>query len=989
MTKYRLERRMRSENLVLSHPQQQIEAHKDGVLLVLGGPRTGKTTALVAAAVSRLRQGTPAVIFFTRSRPARLDLRSQIGSLYPELAQKISVTTFYSFCQSVVKDYGETGPTSLLSAGRQDGYISQILAGQPENAWPSRFHLARATRELANAIREAVAACQRCGLSSEDVIAQGVATGRDDWVSLGWFYREYLDVLGLASVMDYPELLITAQGLLQDEVIRNQVRPPGTLIVIDSMEDMDLVQAGIISALVDPVTPTILATDPDSHVFGFRGARTRSVTDMVQQWSAGGVSTRIVCLQQGYGVAQAIENACGKLRQLIPLPASIPTDQLSAYRSIKPDCDGEVVKVLFSDLVTEAEQVARILKKAHLQDHVAYQDMAILVRKKDDFPRYVMACRQAGVPVAISGDELQLNREPIVSRVLTILAAVTDTSSDLEELALDVGLDPTIARKAVEAGRAKLTESVADVLWALWNSTPFQDQLLAQIDSPLGDAVSAHRGLDSIIALFDLAEQFIDIDAPAGIVGVSQAIQNQEIPEDLPASSSWTASAVRLTTAHRAKSRSWTLVVVADVNEGTWPLRLQHSQLLSVEGLWDGIEAVDEIAHKANERKLLYAACSSSRQRLIITAVSGDERQPSKLFTQIDSLETTTADNAVLSGVSLVGRLRTVVADEDSDPRLRQAACDRLAKLRGNPIFPGADPSRWWLVGHNHVVVDRPTSAPVVLSASWMEAMFSCPRQWFLASRAQGDPPNQASADIGSIIHEVIKDPNSPMEEMMALLQSRWQDLDFPTAWMSRAQLEAAIDAVARYDRHRQINPRQAIDSEVAVEFEIEADGPIMVQGRIDRLERDLDGRIWVIDYKTGKYLPTKRQVQSNIQLGAYQLGISLGVLEPLLGSQVELVGAELVYLTSEMKTKPGRPRVLGQDCLRTHPLLDPANQLPTAITDAAETPDPSQYPTWVHHRIAVAAALIRKGKYPAFSGSRCRNCAFVSGCPVMIQRQP
>ena len=67
----------------------------------------------------------------------------------------------------------------------------------------------------------------------------------------------------------------------------------------------------------------------------------------------------------------------------------------------------------------------------------------------------------------------------------------------------------------------------------------------------------------------------------------------------------------------------------------------------------------------------------------------------------------------------------------------------------------------------------------------------------------------------------------------------------------------------------------------------------VRVRGRVDRLERDAEGRLVVVDVKTGKTPVTKDDAQRHAQLAAYQLAITEGLLPQ--GDQAG--GGRLVYL--------------------------------------------------------------------------------------------
>ena len=72
------------------------------------------------------------------------------------------------------------------------------------------------------------------------------------------------------------------------------------------------------------------------------------------------------------------------------------------------------------------------------------------------------------------------------------------------------------------------------------------------------------------------------------------------------------------------------------------------------------------------------------------------------------------------------------------------------------------------------------------------------------------------------------------------------------------------------------------------------ADEPgVRVRGRVDRLERDAEGRLVVVDVKTGKSPVSKDDAQRHAQLAMYQLAIAEGVLP----QGDEAGGGRLVYL--------------------------------------------------------------------------------------------
>jgi RecB family exonuclease len=72
----------------------------------------------------------------------------------------------------------------------------------------------------------------------------------------------------------------------------------------------------------------------------------------------------------------------------------------------------------------------------------------------------------------------------------------------------------------------------------------------------------------------------------------------------------------------------------------------------------------------------------------------------------------------------------------------------------------------------------------------------------------------------------------------------------------------------------------------------------IVVNGSIDRVERDADGRVVIVDLKTGRPITSPATIAAHPQLGAYQLAYAEGKFdEPLRGVEHSSGGAKLLYV--------------------------------------------------------------------------------------------
>ena len=82
--------------------------------------------------------------------------------------------------------------------------------------------------------------------------------------------------------------------------------------------------------------------------------------------------------------------------------------------------------------------------------------------------------------------------------------------------------------------------------------------------------------------------------------------------------------------------------------------------------------------------------------------------------------------------------------------------------------------------------------------------------------------------------------------------------------------------------------------------------GDAVLSGKVDRLERDRDGRLVVIDLKTGKSKPTQKDVAVHPQLALYQLAVAEGAFTG--GEPAEPGGARLVQVGAARARAQAQP---------------------------------------------------------------------------------
>ncbi|MDX2682110.1 ATP-dependent helicase [Streptomyces sp. NY05-11A] len=440
----------------LDATQRSVVDHGSGPLLVLAGPGTGKTTTLVESVAARIARGAdPArVLVLTFSRKAAVELRDRMA-LRMGAARAPQATTFHSYCYALIRAHQDADlfvePLRLLSGPEQDVAVRELLAGQLDLQrlglahvrWPDELRACLTTRGFADEVRAVLARSRELGLDPAALDAFAHRIGRPDWRAAAAFLAEYLDVLDLHGVIDYAELVHRAVLLAHRPEAAERLAAQYDAVFVDEYQDTDPAQVRLLHALAGGGRTLVAFGDPDQSIYTFRGADVNGILDFPQAFPRlDGRPAPVEVLRTSRRADADLLAATRLLTQRMPL-TRLPAEKVRAHRELAAARDGGRVEVYtYPTPGTELDNVADILRRAHLEDGVPWGEMAVLVRAGSrTIPTVRRALTAAGVPLDIDGDDLPLRHEPAVAPLLTALRAVAEASVRPQEDSDDARAD--------------------------------------------------------------------------------------------------------------------------------------------------------------------------------------------------------------------------------------------------------------------------------------------------------------------------------------------------------------------------------------------------------------------------------------------------------------------------------------------------------------------------------------------------------------------
>ncbi|MCX4603965.1 ATP-dependent helicase [Streptomyces anulatus] len=445
---------------LLDAGQRAVVDHPGGPLLVLAGPGTGKTTTLVESVAARVNRGAdPArILVLTFSRKAAVELRDRMAARLGA-ARGPQATTFHSYCYALVRAHQDADlfadPLRLLSGPEQDVTVRELLAGQLDLEkeglahvrWPDELRSCLTTRGFADEVRAVLARSRELGLGPDALAAFARRTGRPDWTAAARFLAEYLDVLDAQGVLDYAELVHRAVLLAERPEVAERLAGSYDAVYVDEYQDTDPAQVRLLHALAGNRgrAPghdreggadarggrTLIAFgDPDQSIYTFRGADVNGILDFPDTFRrADGGPAPVGVLTTSRRSGAGLLAATRLLTRRMPL-TRLPADTVRVHRDPAAVRDGGLVETYtYPTASTELENIADLLRRAHLEDGVPWQEMAVLVRAGGrSLPAVRRALTSAGVPLEVDGDDLPLRHEPAVAPLLAALRTVASAA---------------------------------------------------------------------------------------------------------------------------------------------------------------------------------------------------------------------------------------------------------------------------------------------------------------------------------------------------------------------------------------------------------------------------------------------------------------------------------------------------------------------------------------------------------------------------------
>ena len=593
--------------LQLNEKQKQMVAAKEGPVLVVACPGSGKTTTMIARAKALVDYGVnPAkLLVITFTKQAATHMQQKYEKAYGK--EGITFGTIHSICYRMLQSVAGYTKKDILLESEKWAFLAGQLHG--------KVAAAEMEETISGIMREISFVKNKC------IPPEAYEPDSTDKRTFCILFHAYEDFRKSAGKIDFDDMLIVAREIFfNNGMVLEEYRKKYSYIMIDEFQDTNRVQADIFYLLAGENGNILVVGDDDQNVYGFRAAESAIMLDFPKKFP----NCKIIYLDTNYRSEPEIIEIASKL---------IACNKKRFEKDFKGEKKGKghIKITCFPDVVKQRDSVVEQLKKLH-ETGVPYEEMSVLYRTNKQNLMYVQALMKEEIPFytteAVKDHHMEFPFQDFMAYYR--LAAGNPWKGDLQRILnrpsrylkgdafknciynIDQMIECANRCSNPDAAKDRIYSMVDDIEnLATMNPTQFVGYLYNVMDYRAGAlSYAAYCGKDEsevdelLDSLKDEAKQFNTMQEWVDYAKT----YNKKLQEKRK-----NKEGICLSTYHSAKGLEWDYVFLIDCNEDMTPFKKAESP-----------EEIEE------ERRLFYVAVTRARKGVRFTWVSNNG--PKKMF---------------------------------------------------------------------------------------------------------------------------------------------------------------------------------------------------------------------------------------------------------------------------------------------------------------------------------------------------------------------
>jgi DNA helicase II / ATP-dependent DNA helicase PcrA len=555
----------------LNDEQRNAALQIEGPQLILAGAGSGKTRTVTHKIAWMIEENIDpsSILAITFTNKAANEMKSRINTLVGEDGSKVTAKTFHSFCYQILRKSfklaGLKANFSIYTDKEQRALYKGIFADFDD----------RISLDLRTVISE-VSKAKNDMVSPETLVSQAANVFDQE---IAFIYDVYQKRLITNNAVDFDDLLILANNVLEDKAILEYWQDRYKYIFVDEFQDTNKPQFLLVEKLSKKHGNICVVGDDNQSIYGWRGSNIQYIIDFAT-WFPG---TKEYKLETNYRSTPTIIEGASKV---IDLNSNKTDKKLVAFKERSRD----LINVFIAETAeTEARKVVGLIQK-NLRKYKP-EDIAILYRTNYQSRVLEETLRTSFIPYTVLGGLSFYDRKEIKD----IVSYLKVISNKYDSVALEriINFPP---RKIGKVSIDKVKQEAVDQNISLWDackkssSVQIHGFVLAIEDAK--KITDLYKLVSYILKTFGIQkywEKSKNTEAYENVMEFTSIVKQNGKETDLDGFLEFIAlmgdksndsAGVRLMTAHASKGLEFPVVFIVGLGENIFPLKVsEHTDL--------------------------------------------------------------------------------------------------------------------------------------------------------------------------------------------------------------------------------------------------------------------------------------------------------------------------------------------------------------------------------------------------------------------------
>ena len=582
----------------VNREQEEAIRHKDGPMMVLAGPGSGKTFVITRRLRYMVKEYgilPEEILVITFTKAAALEMQERFLKLMGDETLGVTFGTFHAIYFQILKNTYHYEASCIVSEKEKRRYLKEAFSAHPEvtDDEQTYAYVLTAISKIKNEGSRPEEYSDACAIIEPAVFRE--------------IFREYQKIMAAEGKLDFDDMVLRCRDLFLGhpeilEIWQKRYR----YILIDEFQDINPMQYEVIKMLAAPENNLFIVGDDDQSIYGFRGSEPSIMLSFPKEYP----QLKQVVLKENYRSTQGIVDSALKL-------AGHNKKRFAKRMRAQKNGTKDVVCTGYEDREAEAEAVIQVIKSAI--PYMPYREIALLFRTNASARYYSQKLSTAGIPFYIKDRINSLFGSSIGQDILAMFAYAHGERERRHLLRFlnkpqryirrgllekeDGDLGSLLRNPEVSANIKRNIRTLQHDLDLLKDMHPFAGvnfirKGMGYESFLIKEAREKGRDVNELIETLELIA-----DSTRKAVDYKDWLEQIEAYEAALAESGRDRGrdAVQLLTMHGAKGLEYTTVILPDVNEGNVPQKRA-----------DKTEDLEE------ERRVFYVAMTRAKVKLFL-----------------------------------------------------------------------------------------------------------------------------------------------------------------------------------------------------------------------------------------------------------------------------------------------------------------------------------------------------------------------------------